>query len=76
MTVTPTIVMDVDELSGKINLKTQTINDPNTFRIIADEMAHKYFMQQLNAIGTRNLWRFYHETLAEYLAVKAVENLL
>ena len=33
-------------------------------------------MQQLNAIGTRNLWRFYHETLSEYLAFKAVENLL
>ena len=39
-------------------------------------MAHKYFMQKLNAIGSRNLWRFYHETLAEYLAFKAVENIL
>jgi hypothetical protein len=75
-TVTPTIVMDVNELNTKIDLKTGTITDPNTFRIIAHEMAHKYFMQQLNAIGTRNLWRFYHETLAEYLAFKAVENLL
>lgn len=75
-TVTPTIVMDVNELSSKIDLKTQTIIDPNTFRIIAHEMAHKYFMQKLNAIGTRNLWRFYHETLAEYLAFKAVENIL
>ncbi len=75
-TVTPTIVMDVNELNTKINLKSNTISDPNTFRIIAHEMAHKYFMQQLNAIGTRNLWRFYHETLAEYLAFKAVENLL
>ena len=75
-TVTPTIVMDVNELSSKIDLKTQTINDPNTFRIIAHEMAHKYFMQLLNAAGTRNLWRFYHETLAEYLAFKAVENIL
>jgi hypothetical protein len=75
-TVTPTIVMNVNELSSKIDLKTNTINDPNTFRIIAHEMAHKYFMQQLNAIGTRNLWRFYHETLAEYLAFKAIENLL
>jgi len=74
-TVTPTIVMDVNELNTKIDLKTNKINDPNTFRIIAHEMAHKYFMQQLNAIGTRNLWRFYHETLAEYLAFKAVENL-
>lgn len=75
-TVTPTIVMDVNELSSKIDLKTQAITDPNTFRIIAHEMAHKYFMQMLNAVGTRNLWRFYHETLAEYLAFKAVENLL
>jgi len=75
-TVTPTIVMDVNELKTKINLKSKTITDPNTFKIIAHEMAHKYFMQQLNAIGTRNLWRFYHETLAEYLAFKAVENLL
>jgi hypothetical protein len=75
-TVTPTIVMDVNELNTKIDLKKARINDPNTFRIIAHEMAHKYFMQQLNAIGTRNLWRFYHESLAEYLAFKAVENLL
>ncbi|WP_017257506.1 hypothetical protein [Pedobacter arcticus] len=75
-TVTPTIVMDVNELNTKIDLKSKAISDPNTFRIIAHEMAHKYFMQQLNAIGTRNLWRFYHETLAEYLALKAVENLL
>lgn len=75
-TVTPTIVMDVNELNTKIDLKLKAISDPNTFRIIAHEMAHKYFMQQLNAIGTRNLWRFYHETLAEYLALKAVENLL
>ena len=75
-TVTPTIVMDVNELNTKIDLNSQTISDPNTFRIIAHEMAHKYFMQQLNAIGTRNLWRFYHESLAEYLAFKAVENLL
>jgi hypothetical protein len=75
-TVTPTIVMDVNELNTKIDLKSNAISDPNTFRIIAHEMAHKYFMQQLNAVGTRNLWRFYHETLAEYLAFKAVENLL
>ena len=75
-TVTPTIVMDVNELNTKIDLNSQIISDPNTFRIIAHEMAHKYFMQQLNAIGTRNLWRFYHESLAEYLAFKAFENLL
>jgi hypothetical protein len=75
-TVTPTIVMDVNELSTKIDLNNNRITDPNTFRIIAHEMAHKYFMQQLNAVGTKNLWRFYHETLAEYLAFKAVENLI
>ena len=75
-TVTPTIVMDVNELSSKIDLNTKTITDVNTFRIIAHEMAHKYFMQQLNATGTKNLWRFYHETLAQYLAFKAVENLV
>ena len=75
-TVTPTIVMDVNELSSKIDLKTNTITDSNTFRIIAHEMAHKYFMQQLNATGTKNLWRFYHESLAQYLAFKAVENLI
>ena len=75
-TVTPTIVMDVNELSSKIDLKTKFITDVNTFRIIAHEMAHKYFMQQLNATGTKNLWRFYHETLAQYLAFKAVENLI
>lgn len=75
-TVTPIIVMDVNELNTKIDLKSKSIIDPNTFRIIAHEMAHKYFMQQLNANGTRNLWRFYHETLAEYLALKAVEELL
>jgi hypothetical protein len=39
-------------------------------------MAHKYFMQQLNASGTRNLWRFYHESLAQYLAYKALEDLV
>lgn len=75
-TVTPTIVMDLNELNTKIDLKSKRITDPNTFRIIAHEMAHKYFMQQLTAIGTKNLWRFYHETLAEFLAFKAVENLL
>ncbi len=75
-TVTPTIVMDINELKTKIDLNTKTITDVNTFRIIAHEMAHKYFMQQLNAIGTKNLWRFYHETLAQYLAFKAVENLI
>lgn len=75
-TVTPTIVMDVNELNTKIDLKSRTITDVNTFKIIAHEMAHKYFMQQLNAIGTKNLWRFYHETLAQYLAFKAVENLI
>lgn len=75
-TVTPTIVMDVNELNTKIDLSSRTIADTNTFRVIAHEMAHKYFMQQLNANGTRNLWRFYHETLAQYLAFKAVENLI
>jgi hypothetical protein len=75
-TVTPTIVMDVNELNTKIDLSSRTITDTNTFRIIAHEMAHKYFMQQLNANGTKNLWRFYHETLAQYLALKAVENLI
>jgi hypothetical protein len=75
-TVTPTIVMDVNELDAKIDLKTQSIYDVNTFTIIAHEMAHKYFMQQLNAIGTKNLWRFYHETLAQYLSFKAVERLI
>jgi hypothetical protein len=75
-TVTPTIVMDVNELSSKIDLNSRTITDVNTFRIIAHEMAHKYFMQQLNAVGTKNLWRFYHEALAQYLAFKAVEELV
>ena len=75
-TVTPTIVMDVNELNTKIDLSSKTITDINTFRIIAHEMAHKYFMQQLNANGTKNLWRFYHETLAQYLAFKAVENII
>ncbi len=75
-TVTPTIVMDVNELNSKIDLTTKTVTDVNTFRIIAHEMAHKYFMQQLNAVGTKNLWRFYHETLAQYLAFKAIENLI
>ena len=75
-TVTPTIVLDVNELNTKIDLSSRTITDTNTFRIIAHEMAHKYFMQQLNANGTKNLWRFYHETLAQYLAFKAVENLI
>ena len=75
-TVTPTIVMDVNELNTKIDLQIGTITDVNTFRIIAHEMAHKYFMQQLNASSTKNLWRFYHETLAQYFAFKAVENLI
>lgn len=68
--------MNVSELDIKIDLKSNKINDANIFRIIAHEMAHKYFKQKLNAIGTRNLWRFYHEISAEYLSFKAVENLL
>jgi hypothetical protein len=75
-TVTPTIVMDVDELREKIDLKAGKISDVATFTILAHEMAHKYFMQQLNASGTRNLWRFYHESLAQYLAYKALEDLV
>ena len=33
-------------------------------------------MQQLNASGTKNLWRFYHESLAQYLSYKAIERLV
>lgn len=72
-TVTPTIVMDINELKSKIDLNTKTITDVVAFRTIAHEMAHKYLP---NAIGTKNLWRFYHETLAQYLAFKAVENII
>jgi hypothetical protein len=71
-TVTPTIVMNVNELSTKIDLKSQSI-DTKTFQTIAHEMAHKYHFKVSN---TKNLWRFYHETFAQYLSFKAVENLI
>jgi len=72
-TVSPTIVMDFSNFKDKVNLDSQTITDSGFVKTIAHEMAHKYFGGTLNALSTKKLWIFYHESIAQYLAFKYIE---
>jgi hypothetical protein len=71
-TVTPTIVMDLDLLGSRVDTNTQNLSKGD-FEIIAHEMAHKY---NAKIRVTNNLWRFYNESVAQYLALKSVEELM
>lgn len=72
-TVSPTIVMDFSNFKDKVNIDSQTITDFDFIKTIAHEMAHKYFGGTLNALSTKKLWVFYHESIAQYLAFKYIE---
>lgn len=69
-TVSPTIVLDYNKFAKKIDLKNQNID--NGFScLIAHEMAHKYFGGILTV--PNNLWQFYTESIAQFLAFKYIE---
>ncbi len=69
-TVSPTILLDYNKFSKKIDLQNKTVD--NDFScLIAHEMAHKYFGGIL--ISPTNLWHFYTESIAQYLAFKYIE---
>lgn len=68
-TVTPTILMNLNQMVNDMDIKNLRFTNPEWFRIIAHEMGHKY---QAYTPNTKNLWRFYHETFSQFLAYKAV----
>lgn len=68
-TVSPTIVLDYNSIQSKIiNGK---LNDNGFIKTIAHEMGHNYFGGILKVPD--NLWRFYNESISQYLSFKYME---
>lgn len=70
-TVSPTIVLDHHKL--KRSIKENTISDDEFIRLIAHEMAHYYFGGIVKI--TNNMYRFYHESLSNYMAIKYFQHI-
>lgn len=69
-TVSPTIVLDYNEIKSKI--QNGKLNDNGFIKTIAHEMGHKYFGGTLKVPD--NSWHFYHESISQYLAFKYIES--
>jgi len=69
-TVSPTIVLDYNKFAKQIDFQNRT-TDNDFSCLIAHEMAHKYFGGILTV--PNNLWHFYIESIAQYLAFKYIE---
>jgi hypothetical protein len=70
----PAIVAELDKLPNKLNNKTGFIEDSETFKIYAHEMAHKYWGIEVKA--NNDFWGFYSESFAEYFGLLAMQEIL
>jgi hypothetical protein len=67
----PLIMMDVNRMSDIINAPLETKDNISDYRIIAHELAHQYWGLTIQA--NNNYRGFFSESLAEYFALKAIE---
>lgn len=70
----PAIVAELDKLPNKLNTKTGFIEDSETFKIYAHEMAHLYWGIEVKA--NNDFWGFYSESFAEYFGLLAMQEIL
>lgn len=70
-TVSPTIVIDHNKLRKSI--EGHKISDDEFIRLVAHEMAHYYFGGMVKI--TNNMYRFYHESLSNYMAIKYFQHI-
>lgn len=69
----PAIIAELDKLPNKLNEENYFIEDAETFKIYAHEMAHQYWGIKVKA--NNNYWGFYSESFAEYFSLLALEEI-